>query len=32
MISGDVLKYRNGDRWVMVEGYATALPASRILL
>jgi hypothetical protein len=32
MISGEVLKYRNGQRWVMVNGYATALHASRILL
>lgn len=31
-LSGDVLKYRNGNRWVMFEGYTTALPASRILL
>ena len=28
MISGEVLKYRNGDRWVIPRGYATTLPVS----
>ncbi len=30
LISSEVLNYRNGERWTMVDGYATALPASRI--